>query len=59
MKSTRNLTVLFTFLALITVSVYAANAKAADPLPSWNEGPAKKAILEFVASVTEENGKAV
>jgi len=57
MKSTRNLTILFTFLALITVSVYSANAKATDPLPSWKEGPAKKAILEFVAAVTNENGK--
>ena len=29
----------------------------ADPLPSWNDGPAKKAILEFVAAVTDKNGK--
>jgi hypothetical protein len=26
----------------------------ADPLPSWNEGPAKKAILEFVANTTDK-----
>jgi phosphoserine phosphatase len=26
----------------------------ADPLPSWNEGPAKKAITDFVARVTHE-----
>ena len=32
-------------------------SNAADPLPSWNDGPAKKAILEFVAAVTDENGK--
>lgn len=25
---------------------------AADPLPSWNEGPAKSSILKFVAEVT-------
>ena len=25
---------------------------AVDPLPSWNEGPAKTAILNFVANVT-------
>jgi phosphoserine phosphatase len=25
----------------------------ADPLPSWNEGPAKRAIVEFVARTTE------
>ena len=27
-------------------------SRAADPLPSWNEGPAKKAIVEFVMKVT-------
>jgi hypothetical protein len=32
-------------------------ANSADPLASWNEGPSKKAILEFVAAVTDENGK--
>jgi phosphoglycolate phosphatase-like HAD superfamily hydrolase len=31
-------------------------ALGADPLPSWNEGPAKKAIVEFVAKVTQEGG---
>ena len=31
-------------------------ARAADPLPSWNDGPAKKAILDFVAKVTTEGG---
>ncbi|TWU28033.1 hypothetical protein [Novipirellula artificiosorum] len=25
---------------------------AADPLPSWNDGPAKTAIIEFVESLT-------
>lgn len=30
---------------------------AQDPLPSWNEGSTKTAILEFVAAVTDENGK--
>jgi haloacid dehalogenase-like hydrolase/2'-5' RNA ligase superfamily len=28
----------------------------ADPLPSWNEGPAKKSIIDFVAKVTKEGG---
>ena len=27
---------------------------AADPLPSWNDGPAKRGILAFVAQVTKE-----
>jgi phosphoglycolate phosphatase-like HAD superfamily hydrolase len=31
----------------------AAGVQAADPLPSWNDGAAKKSILEFVAKVTQ------
>ena len=27
---------------------------AADPLPSWNDGPARQAILDFVTKVTKE-----
>ena len=30
-------------------------APASDPLPSWNNGPAKQAILDFVAAVTTES----
>src|SRR4029453_269670 len=29
-------------------------ARAADPLPSWNEGAAKQSIVEFVATFTKE-----
>ena len=28
---------------------------AAEPLPSWNDGAAKKAIVDFVARVTRES----
>ena len=28
-------------------------AQAGDPLPSWNEGPAKQAIVEFVRATTD------
>ena len=31
-----------------------AKSVAADPLPSWNDGGAKKAIVEFVAKVTKK-----
>jgi phosphoglycolate phosphatase-like HAD superfamily hydrolase len=31
--------------------------KPVDPLPSWNDGGPKKAILEFVAAVTDKAGK--
>jgi phosphoserine phosphatase len=44
------------FVATLAIWV-SSTANAADPLPSWNEGPARKAILEFVAAVTNENGK--
>jgi len=27
-------------------------SRAADPLPSWNEGPAKHSIVEFITKVT-------
>jgi phosphoserine phosphatase len=30
-------------------------ARAQDPLPSWNEGPAKQAILSFVKDTTEKS----
>jgi phosphoglycolate phosphatase-like HAD superfamily hydrolase len=36
------------------VAFIATKAQAADPLASWNDGPAKKSITEFVAKVTEE-----
>lgn len=41
--------------ALVCVLTLAPTAAyAADPLPSWNEGAAKKSLLEFVAKVTTE-----
>jgi phosphoglycolate phosphatase-like HAD superfamily hydrolase len=37
------------------VAMFAGTSRAADdPLPSWNDGPSKKAILDFVAKVTKE-----
>jgi len=44
---------LVTIIAICICSV----ANAADPLTSWNEGPAKLSILEFVAAVTDKNSK--
>ncbi|MFN0067180.1 MAG: haloacid dehalogenase-like hydrolase, partial [Limisphaerales bacterium] len=38
------------FLALVAF----ARAFAADPLPSWNDGPAKQSITAFVEKVTKE-----
>ena len=44
-------------LMLLTVLVFASTLVcAAEPLPSWNDGPARDRILEFVRSVTDEKG---
>jgi phosphoglycolate phosphatase-like HAD superfamily hydrolase len=42
--------------ALATLAIAPGSARAADPLPSWNDGPSKKAILKFVADVTTQGG---
>ena len=42
------------FAALLFALPAAALAQSADPLPSWREGPRKRALLEFVAAVTRE-----
>jgi len=44
-------------LALITVAGTGVPAGAqTDPLPSWNDGAAKQAIVNFVATATTEGG---
>jgi len=37
---------------LAALAVVASPARAEDPLSSWNDGPARRAILEFVRSTT-------
>jgi phosphoglycolate phosphatase-like HAD superfamily hydrolase len=42
---------------ILVLCLTAWQARAADdPLPSWNDGPAKQAIVEFVEAVTTEGG---
>jgi phosphoserine phosphatase len=42
---------------VVLVLTWASPALAqVDPLPSWNEGPARKAIVAFVEKVTREGG---
>jgi hypothetical protein len=43
-------------LLVIVVITLSTPADAADPLPSWNDGPAKKSITDFIAKVTKEDG---
>ena len=40
--------------AFLFLLVFAQAHAQTDPLPSWNDGPAKKAIVEFVKSTTEK-----
>jgi phosphoglycolate phosphatase-like HAD superfamily hydrolase len=40
----------------ICIAIVGAVSRAAEPLPSWNVGPAKQAILDFVADATREGG---
>jgi len=43
-------------IAVVLALLSAGYARAADPLPSWNEGAAKAAILDYVARVTTPGG---
>jgi phosphoglycolate phosphatase-like HAD superfamily hydrolase len=49
MKTIRNK---FVLLAIVIAGLTTAYAQ--DPLSSWNDGPAKQSIVEFVAKVTKE-----
>ena len=42
-------------LSLIGIGRTNSFAADADPLPSWNNGPAKNAILDFVKATTDKN----
>jgi len=47
---------LATFAAVFCVLLTAARAQR-DALPSWNDGPAKQAIMEFVRKTTDESSQ--
>ena len=44
-------------LAVLTGLLVASTAVAADPLPSWNDGAAKTAVVQFVARVTRAGSR--
>jgi hypothetical protein len=50
MKTKQLLTIALTCALALT----ATHARAADPLPSWNDGKAKQSITDFVEKVTKE-----
>ena len=45
-----------TVMVFSLLTIASGNAFAKDQLPSWNEGAAKTAIIEFVVAVTDKNG---
>src|SRR5438876_119181 len=49
MKTIRNK---FALLAIVIAGLTTAYAQ--DPLPSWNDGPTKQAIVAFVEKVTKD-----
>jgi hypothetical protein len=44
---------LLTLVALLTIGAQAF--AQTDPLPSWNDGPAKQAIVAFVQATTDQS----
>ena len=44
----------FALLAIVIAGLTTTYAQ--DPLPSWNDGPAKQAIVDFVKATTETGG---
>src|SRR5882724_5753537 len=51
MKTIRNK---FVLLAIVIAGLTTTHAQ--DPLPAWNDGPAKQAIVDFVKATTETGG---
>jgi hypothetical protein len=51
------LNLLRSLFVLAAIIVPVATAQAADPLPSWNDGPTKQAIETFVQKVTDPQSK--
>jgi len=52
-SASRKFAILVVILAFAVLPLRAA-AQGQDPLPSWNEGPAKQAILDFVKATTDK-----
>ena len=57
MKILRSIILLITVLLMMGTCLVSCATKIGDPLPSWNDGPTKSAIIQFVQSVTEKGSK--
>ena len=56
MKRIPSVLVFARFVALAVLLVLGAHAQAqTDALPSWNDGPAKQAILAFAQATTDQS----
>lgn len=51
------LTVAITAPALLSGASHAAAQEAAQSLPSWHDGPARQAILDFLRATTDQSSK--
>ena len=53
----RKASIIYRAMVIVTALFFSITSVAAtvDPLPSWNEGSAKKAILDFVHTTTDNN----
>jgi phosphoglycolate phosphatase-like HAD superfamily hydrolase len=49
--------VVLIYFAVLAAAIASGSAAAQGDLPSWNDGPSKTAILQFVSAVTDKNGK--
>ena len=54
-SSTRRAFVIALLIAALAAGAERAVAEAPDPLPSWNDGAAKQAILDFVKTTTDSS----
>jgi hypothetical protein len=54
--TTRRQTIAFSAAAAIATLLPAAAQADADPLPSWNAGPRRDAIVEFIGRTTKQGG---
>jgi phosphoserine phosphatase len=53
MTTTRN-RILMAIAPICSLAFATTAARAADPLPSWNDGPTKQSLITFVEKVTKE-----
>ena len=54
MKRKTGLLVMLAMIAFVMLAISPVLAQT-DPLPSWNDGPAKKAIIDFVQATTDKS----